>query len=169
MAVTVNGDPLEVAGVHAQVATPAEIATVPHPVIVVLPYLKAIDPVALATTVARRLIVPPAVVAVLSAETVVDAPPLTPTTIERSADCVIPTVSVVFTRIAYEAAARFEATETTPEELMVIPLTVELSEAFTTDHVQDELEPVPPEIDGVDVFAVPKVVETLGNEREIDG
>jgi hypothetical protein len=52
---------------------------------------------------------------------------------------------------------------------MVIPLTVELSEALTTAQLQEELDPVPPEIVGVEVFAVPKVVEMLGYERLIDG
>jgi hypothetical protein len=53
--------------------------------------------------------------------------------------------------------------------LIVIPLTVELSDALTTDQLHDELEPVPPEIVGVEVLAVPNVVETLGYESEIDG
>lgn len=57
----------------------------------------------------------------------------------------------------------------TPELLIVIPETVDESDAFTTDHVHDVVEPVPPEIVGVEVFEVPKVVEIPGYEREMLG
>jgi hypothetical protein len=145
-----------------QAAEPEVIVTVPQPVIVVLPNLNAIVPVAPVTTVALNSIDPLTVVAVLLADMVVAAPPLSPTTTGKRTDLVTPTVSVALTRIEYVAAARLDETETTPEELIVIPLTVELSEVLTTDQLQEEVDPVPPEIVGVEVFADPKVVETLG-------
>lgn len=44
---------------------------------------------------------------------------------------------------------------TTPDELIDIPETAELSESLTIDHVQELEEPVPPEIVGVELLLVP--------------
>lgn len=52
--------------------------------------------------------------------------------------------------------------EITPELLIVIPETVDESDAFTIDQLHDDCEPVPPLIVGVDVFAVPNEVEIPG-------
>jgi hypothetical protein len=65
--------------------------------------------------------------------------------------------------------ARFDATETTPELLIVIPATLEESDVLTTDQVHDEVEPVPPLIVGVEVFAVPNEVDIPGYESTMLG
>jgi hypothetical protein len=62
-----------------------------------------------------------------------------------------------------------DETETTPELLIVIPETVEESEIFTTDQLHEVVDPVPPLSVGVEVLAVPKVVEIPGYESEILG
>ena len=95
-------------------------------------------------------------------ETVGLAAPLSPTTILTSADFVTPTVSVAVTRIEYVPVAVLEAAVTTPELLIVIPETAEASEALPIDQAQDEVALVPPEIEGVEVCAVPNVVEIPG-------
>jgi hypothetical protein len=87
---------------------------------------------------------------------------LRPTTTFTVTDFVTPTVSVAVTRIAYVPVATADEAETTPVLLMVIPETFEESDTFTTDHVHDEVDPVPPVIVGVDVFEVPNVVEIPG-------
>jgi hypothetical protein len=46
--------------------------------------------------------------------------------------------------------------------LIVIPETVEESEALATDQLHEDWDPVPPLIVGVEVFAVPKEVDTPG-------
>ena len=51
---------------------------------------------------------------------------------------------------------------TTPDELMLIPETVAESELRAICQVQDEEDPVPPLIEGVEVLAVPKVVDIPG-------
>lgn len=52
--------------------------------------------------------------------------------------------------------------DTTPELLIVIPETVDESDAFTIDQLHDDCEPDPPLIVGVEVFAVPNDVEIPG-------
>jgi hypothetical protein len=167
--VTENGDPVAVVVVQSHVAKPDEIATVPHPVMVAAPYLKAIVPVAAERTEAVRCTTPPAVIELSALVRDGLAALLNPTTILIEADFVTPTVSVAITRIAYVPVETLDDAETTPELLIVIPETVEESETLATDHVQDEVEPVPPLIVGVEVFEVPKDVEIPGYEIEILG
>jgi hypothetical protein len=51
---------------------------------------------------------------------------------------------------------------TTPDELIVIPETEEASEVFAILQLHEEVEPVPPEMDGVELLALPKVDEISG-------
>jgi hypothetical protein len=74
----------------------------------------------------------------------------------------MPTVSVTEILIEYVPVGSEEDALTTPELLIVIPETVDESEAFTTLHVHDDCDPVPPLIVGVEVFAVPNEVEIPG-------
>jgi hypothetical protein len=62
-----------------------------------------------------------------------------------------------------------EEAVTTPELSTVIPETADESETLATDHVHDEVEPVPPPMVGVDVLDVPKDVEIPEYESEILG
>ena len=61
------------------------------------------------------------------------------------------------------------AAVTTPELLIEIPVTAEASDALAIAQLQEDDEPVPPEIEGVEDLAVPKVVEIPGYERAILG
>jgi hypothetical protein len=58
--------------------------------------------------------------------------------------------------------ARDEAAVTTPALLIDIPETVDESETLTIAHVQEDEDPVPPVIVGVEVFEFPKVVDIPG-------